>query len=333
MKTVIQKITEGQFLSHEEARNFMFGTGTGEIQEPLIAAVMTALHLRGIRLEELNGFRNALMELSLPFQPECGPAIDVCGTGGDGKNTFNISTATAFTLASMGYKVIKHGNHGVSSFCGSSTVLETLGYRFSGNPDVLRRQLDEHNLCFLHAPLFHPALARVAGLRRYLGFPSFFNCMGPLINPADPELRLTGTYSLELAQLYRFILRADRKRFHIVHGLNGFDELTFCGPTRVFGNSTDGLIEHTPEGRTFSQEMIYGGRSPGDSANCLTAILCGKAPSEHLSVVAGNAALGIRLFEPETTFETAYEKALEELLSGRPATLLQKQLSHKYTRA
>lgn len=323
MKTIIQQLPEGYLLNREEAYDCIQEINRGNVSDAQLVALICGLQVRGLQLEELSGFRDALMELALPVKLDCDKAIDVCGTGGDGKNTFNISTTTAFVLAGMGYKVIKHGNHGVSSFCGSSTVLEALGYRFTSEPDELQRQLDRTNICFLHAPLFHPVLQRVAPLRKALGVPTFFNSMGPLINPAQPTLQLTGTYSMELARNYLHLLREQRNRYTVVYGLDGYDELTFIGSTRVFGNSRDELILTPPDGKKILPEDIESATSVDTAAAILLNILRGKGNAAQNCVVAGNTALALQLFHPELSFQSAYESALEFILSGNAIQYVQ----------
>lgn len=322
MKTILTSLLAGNQLSVDEARETMLRIGYDSIPDEQIVSLMTVLQFRGLHIHELTGFRDALLELATPVQLEADATIDVCGTGGDGKNTFNVSTCTAFILADMGYKVIKHGNYGVSSFCGSSTVLETLGYRFTTDADELKRQLDSTNICFLHAPLFHPALKRVAPLRKALGIPTFFNGIGPLVNPARPTYQLTGTHSLELAKQYRHLLRPHRKAFHVLHGLDGFDELTFTGSTRVLGLETDTIIDRSPQGQLFSLASLDGGRTPQEAATILRAILSGKGTEEQHTVVAGNTALGLQLFHPELTFESAFDRAYDHIRNGSAIHLL-----------
>ena len=294
----------------------MLRMGNNDLSEAETVAIMTGLQIRGLQLDELIGFRQALLELALPMQFEVDQCIDVCGTGGDGKNTFNISTTTAFVLASMGYKVVKHGNYGVSSLCGSSNVLESLGYHFSNDWSVLQRQLDEKNICFLHAPLFHPALKSVAHLRKALGVPTFFNGIGPLVNPANPTHQLTGTYSLELAKQYQHVLRSEREEFVVLHGLDGFDELTFLGATRILGKNRDEIVSESPNSAAFTIEDLQGGNTAVDSAEILISILLGKGTLAQNTVIAGNVALAIQTFQPTIAYEDAFHNGMEAILSG-----------------
>lgn len=317
MKTILEKIISHAHLTKEEAKQCMLSIGNGESNDAQTVALVTGIQMRGLQLDELTGFREALLELALPMTFEVGDSIDVCGTGGDGKNTFNISTCTAFVLASMGYKVVKHGNYGVSSMCGSSNVLESLGYSFTNNKDTLQKQLDTANICFMHAPLFHPALKAVAPLRKALGIATFFNSIGPLVNPAHPTHQLTGTYSLELARQYQHALRNERKEFTVLHGMDGFDELTFIGVTRILGQQRDELLGNNPLNENIALSEISGGDSVEASAKILTNLLSGKGTKQQNIVLAGNIALALQTFSPEKKFENAFTEAHEAILSGR----------------
>lgn len=315
-KHFLEKIITRSTLTEGEAYMCMLKIGRGELNDAQIAAIVTGLQLRGLRLEELMGFRKALIELAIPIALEYDEAIDVCGTGGDGKNTFNISTTTAFVLASMGYKVIKHGNYGVSSLCGSSNVLEHFGIRFTTDQSVLQQQLDASNLCFLHAPLFHPALKMVAPIRKQLGIATFFNALGPLVNPVQPTHQLVGTYNLELAKLYQHVLADKRINYTVLHGLEGFDELTFIGSTRILGKSRDEILLPNVLGASISLEELFGGQTVNESAKIIIDLLNGKGTDAQQKVLAGNVALGIQTFQPERSFESAYMESLDFIRSG-----------------
>lgn len=316
MKTILDKIINHSHLSKEEARQCMLAIGNGKVNDAQTVAIITGIQMRGLQLNELIGFREALLELALPVKFNVGDSIDVCGTGGDGKNTFNISTATAFVLASLGYKVVKHGNYGVSSLCGSSNVLEALGYSFVNDQDSLQRQLDEANICFMHAPMFHPALKAVAPLRKALGIATFFNSMGPLVNPAHPTHQLTGTYSLELARQYQHTLQNERKEFTVLHGMDGFDELTFIGVTRILGQQRDVLLGNNPLGKEIRLNEITGGETVQEAATLLANLLSGKGNEAQNIVLSGNVGLALQTFHPEMDFETAFAKGYEAVKTG-----------------
>lgn len=327
MKTILEKIIHHNHLTKAEAHHCMLAIGNGEVNDAQTVALVTGIQMRGLQLDELMGFREALLELALPMKFDVGDSIDVCGTGGDGKNTFNISTATAFVLASLGYKVVKHGNYGVSSLCGSSNVLEALGYTFVNDRDSLQRQLDESNICFMHAPLFHPALKAVAPLRKALGIATFFNSIGPLVNPAHPTHQLTGTYSLELARQYQHTLRKERKEFTVLHGMDGFDELTFIGVTRILGQQRDVLLGNNPLQTTIALPQISGGETVEEAATLLSNLLSGKGTEPQNIVLAGNVGLALQTFHPEMDFETAFAKGYEAVKTGNAIHHLKKIVS------
>lgn len=208
MKKILNKLFEHQRLTREEAYETLTEITRGEVNEAQMAAFLTVYLMRSISVEELDGFRQALLDLCIPLEVADYQTIDLCGTGGDGKNTFNISTLASFVVAGAGGRVVKHGNYGVSSVCGSSNVLESLGYRFKNDSDALRHELDEAGICFLHAPMFHPALKNVGPVRKALGIKTFFNMLGPLVNPARPNCQLTGVFSLELQRIYGYLLQS-----------------------------------------------------------------------------------------------------------------------------
>lgn len=321
MKKQLTKIIAQEHLTQEEAKACLFELTTQTIPEEQIAAFMTALQCKGVQLDELAGFQEALLELSAPLNLGTTKYIDVCGTGGDGKDTFNISTSSAFILASMGYPVVKHGNYGVSSLCGSSNVLEYLGVKFTSDSAQLKYQLEKQGLVFLHAPLFHPVLKSIAPIRKNMGIPSFFNELGPLLNPAQPDFQITGTYRLGLARYYQHLLHKTRKSYYVIHGLNGYDELTFDGSTRILGRNEDFVLTHAPNSIPINRNEMAGG-TIAQSAEILRSIIAGQGNTTQNTIVAGNVALGIRCFEPETSFEFAFNKALEHIHSGQAFHLL-----------
>lgn len=317
MKKILEKLFNYEHLTQNEAYECMRMIASDTFSEIEIASLLTALKFHPIDLNEMIGFKQALMDLALPIKLESSSeSIDVCGTGGDGKNTFNISTITAFVLANMGIKVIKHGNYGVSSICGSSNVLEELGIHFTIDENKLNRQLEKNNLCFLHAPLFHPSLKKIAPIRKKLGFRTVFNGMGPLVNPAQPKFQLTGTYSLELARLYNYVLKDQNKKYSIVHGLNGYDELTFDGTSRIFSNSSDFVIESAPTSNFEIDDSLHGGTTIKEAASICLSILSGKGTQTQNSVVAGNVALALQLYHPTKTYNELFFEAKERIESG-----------------
>jgi len=225
MKEVLNRLIQHQTLSSSEAREILINIANGSYNTSQIASFLTVYMMRSVSVEELEGFRNALLELCLNVDLSAYNPIDLCGTGGDGKDTFNISTLASFVTAGAGVKVTKHGNYGVSSSCGSSNVLEFLGIKFSNDKDYLERAIDQVGICILHAPLFHPAMKNVAPIRRELGVKTFFNMLGPMVNPAFPPNQLVGVFNLELARLYSYLYQKTDKNYTIVHALDGYDEI------------------------------------------------------------------------------------------------------------
>lgn len=320
MKNTLNKIIEHQSLDYSEAKELIALINSGEFNDFQLVAVMTALQMRGVNLEEMRGFQDALLEFAHPIDLSAYKGIDLCGTGGDGKNTFNISTTTSMVLASMGHKVVKHGNYGVSSVCGSSNVLEYLGFEFHQTQDELERELENKNIAFLHAPFFHPTLSKVGKLRKELGIRTFFNCLGPLVNPAKPSFQMTGTFSLELAKIYPFLLKDKRQNFKVTYSLDGYDELTLTQQTKVLGKNEDYLCSaESFATNKIEPEAILGGNSVQEAAGILRSILQGKGTNAQNSVIAANVATAMNCINPNSTINEDYQLALEHILSGKSA--------------
>ncbi len=267
MKAILNRLIKHETLQKEEAASILVQIASGAYNPSQIASFLTVFMMRSITLEELEGFREALLELCIPIDLSEFTPIDLCGTGGDGKDTFNISTLASFVTAGAGVKVAKHGNYGVSSGCGSSNVLEHLGIRFSNDEDFLRRCIDQAGICVLHAPLFHPAMKNVAPIRRELGVKTFFNMLGPLVNPAFPEYQLTGVFNLELARLYGYLFQKTDQNFTILYALDGYDEISLTGPAKAIRKSGEGLIVPQDFGvEPLSEKQITGGATVPSSA-------------------------------------------------------------------
>lgn len=318
MKQILAHLFEYKTFTREEAYNILNKITTGEYNNAQIAAFMTAYSMRSIRVEELEGFREAMYDLSIKVDFEGRQLIDLCGTGGDGKNTFNISTLASFIVAGAGYPVAKHGNYGVSSGCGSSNVMEYLGYQFTNDPDRLRRQLETANICFLHAPLFHPAMKTVAPIRRELGVKTFFNMLGPLSNPANPAFQLIGVYSLELARLYGYLLQKTLKNYTIVHALDGYDEVSLTGNFKTIDNQGERL--HRLEDLGLHQVLpaaIQGGETVEQAAGIFSTVIRGQGTSVQNDVVLTNAALAIQTTQPSKDFQTCFDEAKDSLLGQK----------------
>ncbi len=325
MKDILGHLFEYKSFTREQAYEILTNIATGKYDNHQIAAFMTAYGMRSIRVEELGGFRDAMYDLCLKINFDGYDLIDMCGTGGDGKNTFNISTLSSFVVAGAGYKVAKHGNVGVSSGCGSSNVMEALGYTFTNNKDVLHKQLDEANICFLHAPLFHPAMKTVAPIRRALGVKTFFNMLGPLTNPANPKFQSVGVFSLELARLYTYLYQNTDKKYSIIHALDGYDEISMTGDFKVINNAGENYYSVDELGfQPIQPEELAGGDSVAEAAALFKAIIEGKGNETQNNVVLTNAAFAIKTFHPEHSFADCFYEAESSLLGLKALDSLKK---------
>ncbi|UPL50427.1 anthranilate phosphoribosyltransferase [Hymenobacter sublimis] len=334
MKQILNQLFEQQLLTHAEAREAMLRIGQGEANASEMAAFMSVYRMRPISVPELAGFRDAL--LSLSRDPELGThdTVDIVGTGGDGKDTLNISTLACFVVAGAGYKVTKHGNIGVSSVCGSSDVLAQLGVEFGVGNDVLQRQLEQANICFLHAPSFHPAMRHAGPVRRELGVRTFFNILGPLVNPARPNYQVAGTFSLELLRLYHYLLQQTNTRYAVVHALDGYDELSLTAAAKLASPAGEQVVTAADLGLTTTvPEELAGGKSAAESARLFVDVLEGRATRAQRDVVTANAALAIRCLEPTFSFAEALAAAQESLDSGRARTALRKLVAATHSHA
>ncbi|TRZ41471.1 anthranilate phosphoribosyltransferase [Robertkochia solimangrovi] len=324
MKTILNRLINHETISKEEARNALVMISNGEVNTSQIAAFLTVYMMRNITIEELEGFRDALQELCLSVDLNGHETIDLCGTGGDGKDTFNISTLASFITAAAGVKVTKHGNYGVSSKCGSSNVMEHLGIRFSQDVDFLNRCIDQAGICILHAPLFHPAMKHVAPIRRELAVKTFFNMLGPMVNPAFPKNQMVGVFNLELARLYGYLYQNTEKNYTILHALDGYDEISLTGKTKVIRNNHEQMLEAADFGVTeVKQSEIIGGGSIESSAAIFINVLEGKGTTAQNNVVCANAAMAIATVK-NTPVHDSFAEAKEVLLSGKALEVLRK---------
>jgi len=318
MKEILNHLFEHKTLSKEQAKYTLLGISRGDYNTVQIASFLTVYMMRSIRVEELEGFRDAMLELCLPIDLSAYDPMDLCGTGGDGKDTFNISTLSAFVVAGAGQRVAKHGNHGVSSMCGSSTVMEYLGYKFTNDIGELERRIESAGICFLHAPLFHPAMKNVAPIRRDLGVKTFFNVLGPMVNPAKPQKQLVGVFNLELARLYAYLYQQTDKQFMILHSLDGYDEVSLTGSFKVITNHTEQLLNPSALGLdTQTPESLSGGKTVEESAQIFMNVLKNEATDAQKQAVLANAAMGLLATDRATSREEAVALARESIDSGR----------------
>ena len=316
MKAILNRLIKHQSLTKEEARQMIINIADDKYNTSQIASFLTVYMMRSITLEELDGFRLALLELCNSINVNEFNTVDLCGTGGDNKDTFNISTISSFIVAGAGIKVTKHGNYGVSSSCGSSNVLEALGIKFSNKEDHLKRCLDKAGICILHAPLFHPAMKNVAPIRRELGVKTFFNILGPLVNPSFPKNQITGVFNLELARLYNYLLQKTDINFTILYDLNGYDEISLTGNTKTFSKKSERLIKSKDFGLNRVNETdISGGKSIESSAKIFMDIIQNKGTTAQHDVVCANAGIAIST-TLNLSIREGFEKAMESLKSG-----------------
>ena len=317
MKKILNKLFEHKALTREEARQVMLDIGKGVYNDTELAAFITVYLMRSITIDELSGFRDALLEICLPVSLHDTETIDIVGTGGDGKNTFNISTLSCFIVAGAGYKVTKHGNYGVSSVSGSSNVMETLGYKFSSDESKLKRELDAAGICFLHAPLFHPALKVVAGVRRSMGLRTFFNLLGPLVNPARPKYQVIGVYNPEIARYYNYLLQQNDTQYCIVHTMDGYDEISLTDDAKLINRKGEQIMSPEALGkRTVFAHDLSGGNTIEDTAKIFMSILNGNGTWSQNAVVLANAAVAIQCIGNIPVYNDAYNKAVESFESG-----------------
>ncbi len=327
MKKILQYLFEHKSLSRDKATEVLLNISNGEYNDAEITAFITVYLMRSITIDELLGFRDALLQLSVKVKLSGGTIMDIVGTGGDGKNSFNISTLACFIVAGAGQKIAKHGNYGASTISGASNVMEQMGYRFKNNNDALQKELDEANICFLHAPLFHPALKIVGPIRKNLGVRTFFNMLGPMVNPANPDFQLVGVYNLEMARIYNYLLQQTGKAFTIIHSLDGYDEISLTADTKVITNKGEQIFTPEQLGKRMVQpEDIYGGNSVEESAKIFMKIIKGEGTWSQNAVVLANASMALFSTGLYANYEMAYLKAVDSLESGKAYNGLKKLL-------
>ena len=328
MKKILQYLFEHKSLNKQEAKDVLVNISRGTYTESEIAAFITVYLMRSITIAELEGFRDALLELCLKVDLNGHSVMDIVGTGGDGKNTFNISTLSCFIVAGTGQKVAKHANYGASSISGASNVMEKMGYTFKTNSDQLKKEVEEANICFLHAPIFHPALKTVGPIRKSLGVRTFFNMLGPMVNPAAPAFQLVGVYNLEMARIYNYLLQQTGSAFTIIHGLDGYDEISLTNDTKVITASGEKIMTPVQLGkRMVNASDIYGGNSVEDAAKLFVKILKGEGTWAQNAVVLANAAMALNCTGNYKTYDDAYSAAVESLESGKASQCLQKLIA------
>lgn len=327
MKNILNRLIQHEILTKEEAKDVLVNISSGSYNPSQIAAFMTVYMMRSITIEELAGFREALLELCIPVDFSAYNTIDLCGTGGDGKDTFNISTLASFIVAGAGIKVAKHGNYGVSSISGSSNVMEKMGVKFTNDIDFLTKSIEETNIAILHAPLFHPAMKNVGPIRKELGVKTFFNMLGPMVNPSFPKNQMVGVFSLELARMYAYLYQNTATNYSILHGLGGFDEVSLTDEVKIISNTSEQILKPSdfklPECKL---ETIKGGITVDESAKIFFDVISGKGTKAQNNVVCANAAIAIQTVE-KSSYEEALSKAQESLASGKALEKLKKLIA------
>lgn len=317
MKKILDHLFDHQPLEYSQAKEVLIDIGNGRFNPSQVTAFLTAFQMRSITVQELSGFREALLELCLKIDLSEFDAIDLCGTGGDSKNTFNISTLASFVVAGAGIKVAKHGNYGVSSSCGSSNVLEYFGYKFSNDESTLKRQIDECGICFLHAPLFHPAMKYVAPIRRDLGIKTFFNMLGPMVNPSKPKKQIVGVYSMELARIYNYVYQQTDLSYYIIHSLDGYDEVSLTGDFKLISVEKEQILSPSYMNfNTLEAHEIDGGNSVKEAAKIFESVLKNKSTVARKNVVLANAALAIQCTNPDLAIGDCIQMAAQSIDSG-----------------
>ena len=318
MREILNHLFEHKTLNRQEAEKVLTNIANGNYSESEIAAFLTVYLMRSITVDELTGFRDALLNLCIRIDLSEFDPMDVCGTGGDGKDTFNISTLTTFVLAGAGIRIAKHGNYGVSSTCGSSNILEHFGYKFSTDKDKLRNEIDKSGVCFLHAPLFNPAMKNVVPVRRALKIKTFFNMLGPMVNPSFPNKQLIGVYSLELARLYNYLYQQSSMNYMIIFSLDGYDEVSLTSDFKYILNGVEQII--SPEEMNYKraqQSEVKGGKSVTESADLFLKILKGEGTETQNDVVTVNAQMALRCYYPSKSFEECREIASDSITNRK----------------
>lgn len=328
MKQILYRLFEHQYLGREEARKILGEIAAGKYPDTQVAALITVFLMRSISVEELSGFRDALMEMRLDIDLSEYSPVDIVGTGGDGKNTFNISTAACFVVAGAGYPVVKHGNYGATSISGASNVMEMHGVKFSSDREKLARSIEECGIAYLHAPLFNPALKSVAPVRKSLAVRSFFNLLGPLVNPARPAYQLLGVYNLPLLRLYSYTYQQSGIRFGVVHSMDGYDEISLTSEFKV--STADSEKVYSPEMlglERCSEEELYGGDSVEEASRIFDDVLNAEASRAKMNCVVANAAFAIRVINPQKSIGECLDEARRSLYGKKALKVFNKFLS------
>lgn len=322
MKDLLNHLYKFNVLSREQAKQILVEIGEGKHNSSQISSFLTVYIMRKITVEELKGFRDAMLELCIPIDFSGYDGIDIVGTGGDGKDAFNISTISSFVVAGAGVNVTKHGNYGVSSSVGSSNVLEHLGLEFTNDESKLKSMLDKAGFCMMHAPLFHPAMKHVVPIRKDLQVRTFFNILGPMINPSSPKKQFLGVYDLGIGRLYGYVYQNSDVDFAIVHSLDGYDEISLTSAVKLNTKTGEELLEPHDFGfRKFKQSDLHGGETIESAAKIFHSILQGHGTEAQQSVVLANAGMALRVARG-VSLEEGIAQAKESIDSGKAYQVL-----------
>ena len=329
MKDILHYLYTYQTLTKDQAKEILQNIAQQKYNQIQIASFLTVFSMRSVTIEEMSGFTEVLQETCVPVNLEGYDTIDMCGTGGDGKNTFNISTISSFVVAGAGVNVAKHGNYGVSSLCGSSNIMEALGYTFSTDSAKLKNDIEKSGMCYMHAPLFHPTMKEVGPIRKQLIVRTFFNMAGPLVNPARPTSQCVGVFNLEVGRIYKYLFQQNNKQFIIVHNLDGYDEISLTAPVKIMSNNFERII--SPQEFGFSQikpNQIDGGNTIEEAVSICMSVLNNTATKAQKEVVMANAAMGIKSIKQNQSIEDCIAQARESIESGAALQVLKKLTSN-----
>jgi len=331
MKEVLSKMLNNEMLSRDTMHDILIGITQEKYPTEQIAALLTGLQMRGITVDELLGFRDGILETGVPALLDAPRYIDIVGTGGDQKNTFNISTCACFVVAGAGYKVAKHGNYAATSVSGASNVIELHGVKFTNDIDQLNRSINEAGIVYLHAPLFARAMKFVAPIRKNISFPTIFNLLGPIVNPSQPKAQLLGVATLDQMRLYNNVYQKLGIDYGIVNSIDGYDEISLTSNFKVTTNSYEKIFSPTDLGLSIAKpEDIRGasGSTKEDACEVFDAVLENRASESQKNVVLANAAFAIQVLEKgEKSIDECLAIARESVESGRALEVLKKYIA------
>lgn len=319
MKQTLNRLFNHQQLDRNEAKEILAKMSAGEYNDSQIAAFISVFLMRSISIDEFLGFTDALLELRTNVDALAAyNPIDIVGTGGDNKNTFNISTLSCFTVAAAGYKVAKHGNYGATSVSGASTVMEQHGVKFTNDVSKLETSLDKFNIAYLHAPLFNNALKVVAPIRKALGVRTFFNMLGPVVNPIKPKRTVLGVFNLKMARMYSYTYQQTDVDYAIVHSLDGYDEISLTGDFKVINRQQELILSPEQIGfKRIQEKELYGGNTPEEAAAIFDNVVNNTATDAQKNAVVINSAFAIQTIDPSLSIEECIAKASEAIESGK----------------